>query len=60
MSSSCEGGRVLRVREIESVHVRPGGISLPGGKGGSEEGCVGWPAAPLVGYVVDDFIRVSG
>lgn len=34
-SSSCEGGSVLSVREIESGQVRPGGRSIPWGKGGN-------------------------
>lgn len=36
ISRSCGGGRVLRVREMASVQVRPGGISLPAGSGGRE------------------------
>jgi hypothetical protein len=36
-SRSCAGGRVLRVREIASGQVRPGGRSTPVGRGGNEE-----------------------
>jgi hypothetical protein len=36
-SRSCAGGRVLRVREIASGHVSPGGRSAPTGRGGRDE-----------------------
>lgn len=36
-SRSCAGGRVLRVREIASGQVKPGGRSTPRGRGGIEE-----------------------
>jgi hypothetical protein len=36
-SRSWAGGRVLRVREMASGQVRPGGRSTPSGRGGREE-----------------------
>lgn len=36
-SRSCAGGSVLRVREMASGQVRPGGRSTPLGRGGREE-----------------------
>jgi hypothetical protein len=36
-SRSWAGGSVLSVRDIASGHVRPGGRSMPGGRGGIEE-----------------------
>jgi hypothetical protein len=38
ISRSWAGGSVLRVLEMASVQVRPGGISFPGGRGGSVDG----------------------
>lgn len=55
ISSSWEGGRVLSVREMASVQVSPGGISLPAGRGGRELACAAYVlvAAPFVGFAVD-------
>lgn len=55
ISRSWDGGRVLSVREMASVQVKPGGISLPAGNGGRELACVPYAlaAAPFVGFDVD-------
>lgn len=54
ISNSCDGGSVLRVLEIESVQVRPGGISFPGGNGGKavDDGA---NDAPLGGFEVGGY-----
>lgn len=36
-SRSCAGGSVLRVREMASGQVKPGGRSTPRGRGGIDE-----------------------
>jgi hypothetical protein len=53
-SRSCAGGRVLRVREIASGQLRPGGRSTPRGRGGIEElglfeGGIGTPLEDIGG-----------
>lgn len=47
-SRSCSGGRVLRVREMASGQVKPGGKSAPAGRGGIVEfGLIGGGAAGM-------------
>ena len=48
-SRSWDGGRVLRVREMASGQVRPGGRSMPVGRGGREEDCGGGMVMPFEG-----------
>ena len=45
-SRSCAGGKVLRVCEMASVHLRFGARSVPGGSGGRLEAAAACPFAP--------------